>query len=43
MNTEKNDLIDETIIHLVDNQLQMIKKDKCGMYQVYFRVSFFNP
>ena len=33
---KKNDLKDEIIIDLVDNQLQMIEKDTCGMYQIYF-------
>ena len=33
---KKHDLKDEIIIDLVDNQLQMIEKDTCGMYQIYF-------
>ena len=33
---KKHDLKDENIIDLVDNQLQMIEKDTCGMYQIYF-------
>ena len=26
-----------------NDQLQMIEKDKCGMYQLYFYVNLFNP
>ena len=33
----------KVVIHLADDQLQMIKKDTCGIYQVYFHVSLFNP
>ena len=36
-------LKDEVTIHLVVNQLQMIKRDTCGMYQIYFYVILFNP
>ena len=36
-------LKNEVIVHLVDNQLQMIERDTCGMYQIYFYVNLFNP
>ena len=39
---KKHDLKDQLIIHLVDNQLQMFKKDTRGMYQTYFYVNLFN-
>ena len=26
----------EVTLHFVDDQLQMIEKDTCGMYQLYF-------
>ena len=39
---KKHDLKDQIIIHLVDNQLQMFKKDRRGMYQTYFYVNLFN-
>ena len=39
---KKHDLKDQIIIHLVDNQLQMFKKDTRGMYQTYFYVNLFN-
>ena len=39
----KHRLRNEIIIHLVDDQLQMIEKDMCGMYQIYFYVNLFNP
>ena len=29
-------LRNEVIIYLVDDQLQMIEKDTCEMYQIYF-------
>ena len=32
---KKNRLRNENV-HLVDDQLQMIEKDKCGIYEVYF-------
>ena len=40
---KKHDLKDETIVHLDDDQSQMIEKDTCGMYQIYFYVNLFNP
>ena len=40
---EKHNLRSKVVIHLVDDQLQMIKKDTCGIYQIYFHVSLFNP
>ena len=39
---KKHDLKDQLIIHLVDNQLQMFKKDTRAMYQTYFYVNLFN-
>ena len=40
---KKYDLRDEIIIHLVDDQLQITKKDTYRVYQVYFYVDLFNP
>ena len=40
---KKHNLRNEVIVHLVDDQLQMIKRDTCGMYQIYFYVNLFNP
>ena len=39
---KKHDLKDEVIIHLVDDQLQMIAKGTCGMDQIDFNVNLFN-
>ena len=39
---KKHRLKNEAIVHLVDNQLQMIERDTCGMYQIYFYVNLFN-
>ena len=36
-------LKNEATLHFVDDQLQMIEKDTCGMYQLYFYVNLFNP
>ena len=36
-------LRNEVIVHLVDDQLQMIKKDTRGVYQIYFYINLFNP
>ena len=33
---KKHKLKNEIIVHYVDYQLQMIEKDMCGMYQLYF-------
>ena len=33
----------EVTLHFVDDQLQMIEKDTCGMYQLYFSENLFNP
>ena len=33
----------EVTLHFVDDQLQMIEKDTCGMYQPYFYENLFNP
>ena len=40
---KKHRLKNEVIVHLVDNQLQMIEKDTCGMYQIYFYINLFSP
>ena len=40
---KKHNLRNEVIVHLVDDQLQMIERDTCGMYQIYFYVNLFNP
>ena len=42
---KRHKLKNETIIHLVDDELQMIEKDTCGMYQLYFsyQLILFNP
>ena len=32
---KKHNLRNEVIVHLVDDQLQMIERDTCGMYQIY--------
>ena len=39
----KQKLKDEVIVHLVDDQLQMIERDTCGMYQIYFYVNLLVP
>ena len=39
----KHRLRNEVIVHLVDDQLQMIKKDTRGVYQIYFYIDLFNP
>ena len=36
-------LRNKIVVHLVDDQLQMIEKDTCGMYQIYFYINLFNP
>ena len=40
---KKYRLRNEVIVHLVNDQLQMIEKDKCGMYQIYCNINLFNP
>ena len=40
---KKHRLKNEVIVNLVDNQLQMIEKNTCGMYQIYFYIKLFNP
>lgn len=42
MNMEKKWHKNEVIVHLVDDQLQVIEGDTCGMYQIYFFVNLFN-
>ena len=39
----KHRLKNEVIVHLVEDQLQMIERDTCRIYQVYFYVNLFNP
>ena len=39
----KYDLRSEVVIHLADDHLQMIEKETCGIYQIYFYVNLFNP
>ena len=45
MNMEKN--VDSKmklfIVHLADDQLRMIARDTCGMYQIYFYIELFKP
>ena len=40
---KKYRLKNDVIVYLADDQLQMIEKDTCGMYQIYFYVNLFNP
>ena len=40
---KKLNLKDEVIVHLVHDQLQIIDKHMCGMYQIYFYVNLLNP
>ena len=39
----KYKLKNEVIVHLVEDQLQEIERDTCGVYQIYFYVNLFNP
>lgn len=34
---------DLVTVHLVNNQLQKIEMDTCGIFQLYFYVNFFMP
>ena len=43
MTTGKNNLEYEVVVYLLDDQLQMIEKDTCGMYQIYFYMNLLNP
>ena len=36
-------LENEVIVHLVDDQLQIIARDTCGMYQIFFYIKLFKP
>ena len=36
---KKHRLRNEVIVYLVNDQLQMIEKDKCGMYQIYCNIN----
>ena len=38
----KNNLRSKVLIHLVNDQLQIIEKDTCEIYQIYFYVNLFN-
>ena len=40
---KKYNLKKEVKIHMVNDSLQMIDKDTCGMYQLYFYVNLFHP
>ena len=40
---KKHDIKDEVTIHLLDDQIQMIEKETCRMFQIYFRVKLFRP
>ena len=40
---KKYRLRSEVMVHLVDNLLQVLEKDTCGMYQIYFYGNLFNP
>ena len=39
---KKQRLGNEVIVHLDDDQLQIIEKDACGMYQILFYLNLFN-
>ena len=39
----KHKLENEVIVHIVDDQPQMIERDTYEMYQIYFYENFFNP
>ena len=39
---KKHRLRNKVIIHLVDDQLQIIEKDTCGMFQIFLCVNLFN-
>ena len=43
MTTGKNNLEYEVVVYFVEDQLQMIEKDTCGMYQIYFYMNLLNP
>ena len=44
MNSEKkHNLKNEVTVHFVDDQLQKTETDTCGIFQLYFYVSLFNP
>ena len=40
---KKYKLKNELTVNLVDDQLQVINRNTCGMYQIYFYVNLFNP
>ena len=43
MTTGKNNREYEVVVYFVEDQLQMIEKDTCGMYQIYFYMNLLNP
>ena len=43
MTTGKNNLEYEVVVYFVEDQLQMIEKDTCGMSQIYFYRNLLNP
>lgn len=43
MTTGKNNLEYEVVVYFIEDQLQMIEKDTCGMYQIYFYMNLLNP
>ena len=40
---KKDNLKEEVRIHFVDDQLQKIETNTCGVFQIYFFVNLFNP
>ena len=40
---ELHKLKNKVTLDFGNDQIQMIEKDKCGMYQLYFYVNLFNP
>ena len=38
---KKHNIKDKVTIHLLDDQIQMIEKDTCGVFQIYFYVNLF--
>ena len=41
MNKYGKKLKNGVTVHLVDNQLHMIERDACGMYQIFLHVNLF--
>ena len=40
---KRHNIKNEVKIHMVDDTLQLAKKDTCGMFQLHFHVNLFNP